>query len=78
MQRKSKRTCLKPQPSAIQNERLKDLRFYGRGAYLFITCITNLSLKATSLFHQNDVIVSMAPPVTLNVQQINTPLQLSE
>lgn len=49
--------------------------------YNTLSCVpllSNLSLKATSLFHQNDIIVSMAPSVTLNVQQINAPLQLSE
>lgn len=49
--------------------------------YNTLSCVpllSNLSLKSTSLFYQNDIIVSMAPSVTLNVQQINTPLQLSE
>lgn len=52
--------------------------------YNTLSCVSLLSnippppKKTTSLFHQNNITVSVASPVTLNVQQINATLQLLE
>lgn len=50
--------------------------------YNTLSCVSLLSNipppQTTSLFHQNNITVSVAPTVTLNVQQINATLQLLE